>query len=277
MPRATALLQKSVRLGRRAGAAALDAVLPQTCLACDAAIRADAGPLCVECAGELSAARAAPYCSRCGRTIRSAARRERGCAYCRSEPFWNVVQLVRIGPYEAPLRPLLLNLKFHGAARIADCLGMELAQRIREHEWCSELDAIVAVPMHWLRRLQRPGDHAELLAAGVAQRLHVPLLRAVRRRAYGPSQTEMFSRARRFENVRGCFSVRGWPPWRRTDLNGMTICIVDNLAATGATLHEMSKTLRRHGARRIYAAIVARSIGPGDVEASTTTTVDNRQ
>ena len=45
---------------------------------------------------------------------------------------------------------------------------------------------------------------------------------------------------------------------------GKTVCIVDNLMSTGATVTEVSKVLRRAGAKRIYAAVVARPAAPGD-------------
>ena len=67
----------------------------------------------------------------------------------------------------------------------------------------------------------------------------------------------MRSRAERFRNVAGCFAVKRWAIER---LAGKTVCIVDNLLATGATVHEVSKVLREGGAKRIYVAVIARTV-----------------
>ncbi len=40
--------------------------------------------------------------------------------------------------------------------------------------------------------------------------------------------------------------------------------IVDNLVTSGATVCELSKVLRRAGAKRIYAAAIARTVLSGD-------------
>jgi ComF family protein len=186
---------------------------------------------------------------------------EKYCARCRTEHFWNVAGVARVGLYrDETLRRLLVGLKFTGSERQADYLGELLADALRETPWASKLEALVPVPMHRLRRWQRPGDHARLLAEAVSRRLKIPVRKAaVRRIKYSISQTRTLSRAARFQNVKDCFG-----PARRPKIAGQTVCIIDNLLVTGATIHEVSKVLRKAGAKRIYAAVVARSTLPGD-------------
>lgn len=242
--------------------AGLDAALPRTCLACGNCLTLDESDVCIACAAALASLERAPYCPRCGRNALPMTIHERGCVRCRSEPHWNVARLVRIGPYDPPLRGLVLGLKYAGIDAAADFLGRRMAARIAAEPWAAEIERLVAVPMHWRRRWQRPNVHARLLAEGVARELRgVELLRGVRRRRYGPSQTDTPSRAARFENVRGCFDAGRWA---ERNVRGRTVCIIDNLVVSGATLHELSKLLRRMGAKRIYAAIAARSTLPGD-------------
>jgi ComF family protein len=188
---------------------------------------------------------------------------ERTCARCRTEAFWNVAAIVRVGLYrEEALRRMLVGLKFTGSERQADYLGSLLATALRSQPWVGDLDALVPVPMHPLRRLQRRGDHARMLAEAASRRLGVPICRkAIRRVRYSISQTRTLSRTERFRNIRGCFAPR-----RRSAVAGKTVCIIDNLLVTGATVHEVSKVLRKAGARRIYAAVVARVTLAGDPE-----------
>jgi ComF family protein len=214
----------------------------------------------------MNAALELAYCRRCGRTLPPPALHEGGCARCKSEHYWNVAGVARVGTYPDALRALLVGLKYHGQERAASYLADRLAVALRNCEWLHQVEALVPVPMHWLRRLQRPCDHARLLGEALGQRIGVPVLRLVRRARHSPSQTGVLSKTARFENVRGCFAPRRrvWPPWSRPSVAGKTVCIVDNLMMTGATVTEVSKVLRRAGAKRIYAAVVARPASPGD-------------
>lgn len=220
--------------------------------------------MCDACDGLLRDGRQVSYCPRCGRTAHAAGLAADGCGPCRREAFWNVAGVARVGPYSCePLRRLLVNVKYGGQERCAVLLGELLVEALGRCTWVEEVECLVPVPMHWLRRFQRPCDHARLLAEAVSRRLGVGVQHAaVRRRTYAPSQTAAPTRHARFQNVRDCFAVR-----RGTRVADRCVCIIDNLCVTGATIHEVSKVLRRAGARRIYAAVAARSVLPGDAQA----------
>lgn len=213
---------------------------------------------------------ALPACPRCARTAPPYGGHTRGCAACQREEHWNVAGLVRCGPYDEPLADLLTALKYAGHRRNAIYLGRLLADAIRRAAWPDTIQALVPVPMHWRRRLQRPIDHARALAEEAGRNLGVPVrCAAVRRIRHGPSQTSVTSRTQRFENVRGCFGASAW-----ADVRGQAVCIIDNLVVSGATIHEVAKVLRKAGARRIYAAVVARSVMPGEVQSEGTIRAD---
>lgn len=194
--------------------------------------------------------------------------REDDCAGCRSEAFWNVAEVVRAGEYTGALRAMIVRLKYSGQPRDAAGLGRLLARQIAAASWFPQVDALVPVPMHRLRRLQRPSNHAAVLAESCLRYLRSAAgakaglrLRSavVRRSRYSASQTRKATRHARFENVRDCFAPRP-----RANLTGQTVCIIDNLLVSGATVTEVSKVLRKLGARRIYAAVLARTPPPGE-------------
>jgi len=240
----------------------LDVALPQSCVVCDRIVPSTADPLCDTCRRAIDDLRRLPCCPRCARTMHPAAIHGHGCRGCRTERYWNVAGLVRVAPYEESLRRMLIRLKHSRDARPGDLLGRLLAEELRRR-WIDQVEALVPVPMHWLRRWQRPREHALALAQAVARELGVPVQRAaVRRVKYAQSQMRLSSREQRFENVRNCFG-----PARRPNVAGKTVCIIDNLVVTGATIHEVSKVLRRAGAKRIYAAVVARATPPGGWQA----------
>lgn len=244
----------------------VDTIVPDMCAACGQPQTVGRVPLCADCDAARVERSALSMCPRCARIVRPEAVHGDRCYRCQREPSWNIAGIACVGPYEHPLAPVLLGLKFGGHERNADALADWLAQAIERRPWCGEIDLLVPVPMHWLRRMQRPCRHADVLCAALSRRMRIPMSRAVARTRYSPSQMHVPSRNDRFENVHGCFGPRRWPAPRVT---GLTVCIVDNLLMTGATVHEVSKVLRKAGAKRIYAAVAARSRAPNDGQATT--------
>lgn len=253
---------------RAAARGLLDAWLPQSCVGCAAWIACEDGGLCSACTAAFEQALAAHFCPRCLRSASPASIHDGACAICRKEAHWTIAGATRIGAYSVdPLREALLAVKFGGSERAADVLGHWLARRLAREPWLDRIDAFVPVPMHPLRRLQRPAAHAALLAGSLARAvrvrtgLRIPVwARAARRIRYAPSQMCLAVRRQRFANVRGCFRADS------ARLRGARVCVVDNLLVTGATMHELVKALRSGGAKALYVAVAARTVAAGDVQ-----------
>ncbi|NLE39500.1 MAG: ComF family protein, partial [Pirellulaceae bacterium] len=81
----------------------------------------------------------------------------------------------------------------------------------------------------------------------------------VRARATDP-QADL-SPQKRLENVRGAFRLG-----TNYVLGGVRVLLVDDIMTTGATCSEAAKVLRKAGAEAVFAAVVARTLGP-DAEA----------
>ena len=239
----------------------VDALWPQVCLGCRQPSPPGGTPLCPVCRRRLQDLSALTYCPRCGRSASPLATDRTGCPGCRRERFWNHRGLVRVGPYEPPLRDWLLSIKYGRDPRALQQLAALLAERLAAAPWFDQVELLVPVPRHWLRRLERRQDHARVLAGQVARRIGRPLASGVLRRCrYTPSLVRAAqTRRQRFELVRDSFAVR-----RPARIAGRTICLIDNVIVSGATLHEAVRTLRRTGVRRIYAAVVCRQSVPGD-------------
>lgn len=254
---------------RRVARAVSDAVLPQTCAVCGAWIPSGGSRSCEECLALFEPILCRSYCHRCARTIRPESIDKRGCARCRNETIWNIAGIARVGPYMQPLSTLIVGLKYGGRERNAAYLAELMTQALRGRSWLADVDGLVPVPMHWRRRMQRSCNHALLLTQELARRLAIPLLLGIRRTRYAPSQMrfDVVSKAKLFENVKGCFAPSRLAGMGWRCVRGRTVCIVDNIVRSGATIHEVSKVLRKAGAKRIYAAVAARTVVPGDMQA----------
>ncbi|MHA1568658.1 MAG: ComF family protein, partial [Alphaproteobacteria bacterium] len=114
-------------------------------------------------------------------------------------------------------------------------------------------DVILPVPLHPARLRERRFNQALLLL------WEMPLARL-------PLQVDWLRRVRetepqanlpadqRHENVKGAFATADG-----LSLTGMRVLVVDDVASTGATLHECSKACKKAGAAVVDAAVVARA------------------
>jgi ComF family protein len=115
-------------------------------------------------------------------------------------------------------------------------------------------DVVVPVPLHWLRRLERGYNQAAMLARPLAKQLRVPFsTRRLRRIRYTSHQTGQSATSRQ-ENLRGAFA--SWPAHR---IRGLRILLVDDVMTTGSTCSEAARALKKAGAARVVAAVLARA------------------
>jgi len=165
-----------------------------------------------------------------------------------------------LGPYTGCLRQAIRDLKYRRRLSLRGRLTHLLAQRIGadddEGGQTGRTDVVVAVPMHWLRRLGRGFDHARAIAAGLARELRLPLGRELVRIRNTPPQVHL-PRTRRLENVRGAFAIRS-----PGAVAGTNVLLVDDVTTTGATADEATRTLLAAGADRVTLAVLAKAEPP---------------
>jgi ComF family protein len=190
-------------------------------------------------------------CWRCGRSVGPFADTSGGCDRCAGEyyPFRSVR---RLGRYEGVLREAILKIKHLNGEGLAVALGRLLGQMLAQTD--CPCDAVVPVPLHWLRYWQRGYNQAQAIAEGIAQVLGKPVLpRLLRRQRYTPSQPNQ-PVTRREENLRGAFALG-----RGASHLPSAILLVDDVMTTGSTLREAARVLRSAGVRQIHVAVLARA------------------
>ncbi len=237
--------------------ALLGLLFPPRCLLCDAEapMAPQGGRLCVACRTALFPPNWAG-CPRCGEAVASGRPRAPGCSRCRGARH-RFDSVIAGGPYRDDLRDAVLRMKRRSGDGLSWAVG-DLYAEVRACELAaSGADMVVAVPMHWRRRLVRGTNSAEIVARRVAAVADVPLARGMlwRRRNTRP-QSEL-PPGRRRENVRGAFGLRAGYP-----LQGATVLLVDDILTTGATCGEIASMLKRAGASRVMAAVLARAAAP---------------
>ncbi len=151
------------------------------------------------------------------------------------------------GRYSGSLERVLHALKFERNDFLADPLAALLHETLPD----AGFDAIVPVPMHWLRERRRGYNQAELLARALTRRVGIPTEMLLRKQRGGVAQSSL-ARDARARNVRNAFKAS-------PRVKGKRILIVDDICTTGETLRACARALEREEAARICAIAIAKA------------------
>lgn len=227
-------------------------VLPPICLVCEKLLEAPDGDFCPACRSHLDDC-GSDYCWRCGSTIGPYENVEDGCCRCRKEVY-HFKRVYRLGVYEGLLREIVLRMKCQAGENLAHAMGILWARRYPNLMRDSELSGVVAVPLHWLRRIGRGYNQSDSFARALAQEWNVPYHAGYLIRARFTARQVEQPAGDRLANVRGAFRA---PP--RPDLAGSRLLLVDDVLTTGSTASEAARALRAAGADRVEVAVLAHS------------------
>jgi ComF family protein len=225
----------------------LGALFPPTCLLCGAP-GADGRDLCAGCAAELPHNRHA--CPGCALPFDIPLPAGAVCGVCqrRSPPFVRALAALR---YETPIPTLVGAAKFRGRLNHARLLGQLLAD-VAQALPAPWPQALVPVPLHPTRLVARGYNQSLEIARVVGRALDLPVDGACCRRVLAtPPQAGLDEPARR-RNIRGAFEAQTPLPWQR-------VAILDDVVTTGSTVIELTRVLRRAGARQVEVWAVART------------------
>ena len=222
---------------------------PPVCGNCNESISTADSDLCSKCWDQLLTCIAGEYCPRCGRDASRYGLLAGACPACQGQEL-HFDGIARAGVYADALQHLILAFK-HGRTELDALLGRLAASAFAGSPFREQIDLFVPVPLHWTRRLSRGYNQVYLLAKHVKSpgiRICTDLVR-VRRTKAQPVAATVAARAR---NVRNAFAVR--PDHR---FAGKTICLIDDIKTTGATLNECARTLKEAGAAHVHALVLA--------------------
>lgn len=172
------------------------------------------------------------------------------------------------------VKHLVWEIKYHKNEKIADSVGMLMAQEIKKYvasldenhprlglkNWRSprfETFLIVPIPQTGKRFRERGFHHTRLLAQAVVKNLPANFVIAddiLEKTRNTPKQSSIENREERFANVSGAFSIRKEAIPRVSNAN---IIIVDDVITTSATTKEAMLVMSEAGAKNIHAFAIA--------------------
>lgn len=235
----------------------VDFLYPPHCWICqrDLIQAGDSGgevDFCRDCRNDLLRD-AGDACLRCGSPVGPYVDASQGCSDCQRTKF-AFDQVIRVGLYRHQLRKACLIAKggrtggfATGLSRLHWSLNWSLLQSL-------DIEMVIPVPQYWLQRFSRLHNPAESLAIGLAKNLKASCKRHILAKARWTRPQRSLSATRRRENVRNAFRVK-----RSWQVEGATVLLVDDIMTTGATVHEVARTLKRAGAKRVVVAVIAKA------------------
>jgi len=222
---------------------------PTVCVNCRQNISDTDNKLCKNCWDRLLTCTGADYCRRCGRDVGRFAMLAGTCPDCQGKEV-RFDSIARAGVYDQTLRKMILAFK-NGGTELDSVLGFLANSALQGSGFYSEIELFVPVPLHWSRRLFRGYNQSHILARKLKHptaKISTDIVRIRRTRA----QPAMASAAARAKNVAGAFAVR-----YRHEFDGRTICLIDDIKTSGATLNECAKMLKQAGASKVFALVLA--------------------
>lgn len=198
-----------------------------------------------------------PVCARCGAPFSHEVGDGAECARCVAEPpdFDSARAAV---VYDDDSHGLIVSFKHADRTDLTPLLAQWL---VRAGSGLLRPGAVlVPAPLHKTRLFARRYNQAALLAIAAAKLTGAraePM--ALRRLRPTPPQKNLSPEARR-RNVAGAFDVRAD---KAALVSGANVILIDDVLTTGATLSACARALKKAGARRVDALVLARVLKGG--------------
>jgi len=189
-----------------------------------------------------------PICGNCGRVD------ARFCDNCRDEfagcpleiakpPVGHLDDLCSTGSHSGLIANAVRAFKYEGASDLSDLLAQRLISAFSEQTW--QVDAVLPVPLHADRLLERGYNQSALMGEALARGLGIRYEPGLLGRMRNTGQQAQLSGSERQRNVAGAFAAD-------PAVQGLSVLLVDDVVTTGATLSECAAALRAQNARAVY-------------------------
>jgi ComF family protein len=193
-----------------------------------------------------------PFCDQCAHPFPFGENIVLKCGSCLQES--PLYQQTRASfKYDAHAKKLVLSFKHGDAIHLTPLLGQWMYKA--GTDLFPHTDCIVPVPLHWTRLLKRGYNQAELLAKEISKHTNFPLYNTVLKRSKATASQGHLSAAEREKNVKNAFKIQ---PKNGMLIRSKNVLLIDDVMASGTTLHYCTKALLKAGARQVNILVLAK-------------------
>lgn len=165
----------------------------------------------------------------------------------------NIDQIVCLCRYTGIAKSSLIRYKFFNKPGYYRIFARLLAERIQNMADSNVVDIIASIPLHKDKKNERGYNQSFLISKQLARELGIPeKSKALERVKSTKSQSLIRKWDERYFNVKEAFIVNA-----PEQFINKTVLLVDDICTTGFTLEECAGALKKAGAKRVIAAVIA--------------------
>lgn len=192
------------------------------------------------------------HCPRC--FAADYCKKRRLCGFC-SKRTLATTRMAAAFDYVGPAATLIQQMKYGGQPYLAKAAAAFMAVQFYALEWPLP-DAIVPVPVSFMRQLQRGFNQSLEMAENLSFYLKRPVRQALRRRSGGHSQAGL-PRSLRLQLDSAKFVVK-----KNAELYDKIILLIDDVSTTSTTLHSCAEALQEQCPQAVYALTFCKAYAP---------------
>lgn len=234
----------------------LDMLYPARCPICGEIIVPRNKMVCEACKEQLLYI-VEPRCKRCSKPIEE--QEKEYCSDCDKKKFhYNRGYAVWV--YNDPMRNSIAAYKYRSKKEYSNFYIREILRLYGETLLRLSVDAIIPIPIHQSKYLERGYNQAELLAKGIGKELKLPVHTKLLIRCKKTLPQKNLSNKERLKNLSEAFEIKEKD--LNIDLKSIKkVLLVDDIYTTGSTIEACSVLLKSYGIDEIYFIVLC--IGKG--------------
>ena len=157
---------------------------------------------------------------------------------------------------KSKVQNLIHNLKYRNQEKISGQLGKWMGEELRHSDRFNDIDGVMPVPLHRLRKHKRGYNQVDGFALEIAKALNTTVVKDVLYHKKSTSTQVFLKRESRSTSVLKSFAVR-----QPNTLCGKHILLVDDLITTGGTVEGCYLALKQIEGLKISVAFMAMATG----------------
>lgn len=139
---------------------------------------------------------------------------------------------------ESALSTLIQDMKYRNFPDIGTLLGKMAGEELFSTGFFNDIDVIVPLPMHYIKKWKRGYNQVDMIAGGLSKATGIPVVPILKMKKGRKTQTSL-SRQERLENASDLFTVG--PKYKKFE--GKNILLLDDVCTTGATISSAALAL----------------------------------
>jgi ComF family protein len=234
----------------------MDILYPRRCAICGEIVSLRGELACPGCKTKLNIIKE-PRCKKCSKPIESDEKEY--CHDCEKKHF-HYVKGYSLWVYDANMKKSISDFKFRGRKEYGEFYIRELINHYKNEILNIKPDALIPIPIHRSKKIQRGYNQAEIIAKGIGKELGIPVIDNLLIRDKKTLPQKQLNDKERLKNLEKAFSFSN--EVGETNRNILRrVLLVDDIYTTGSTIEACTNILLGNTIEEVY--FISICIGKG--------------